>query len=356
MTELLDDPTPDEPSEPLEESEPAVLENASTTALPQRPSIPETRARPSEPRVRLIAPQADAAPQSTITNPRVASIRREFPDIPSIPSTAGPDQSIYTQPLPFAGNSHHSYKSGQPLPQRSLAPQPSVAASSDYTSSRRPVTTDGRDPAANTGSQGLGGIQAAQTLHSVYAAGPTSNAAAMAPLAPTNSYAIGATPNALIMPPPSAPTNPYISQAAPAQHHNFTYVSPYVNTAPTGVPTAAATRAPPILAPAQTLSQPLGQNVGLPVPQNLNLIITALRALPKVGSTDHPERKMLKKPYEGSLTNASPAEREIREHFFGGSGKLKEDSQLGYWYGDLNIFSAEMWEFLMVQKPRPGGI
>lgn len=351
MTELLDVPTPDEPSEPLEKSEPAAVENASTTTTPQRPTIPETRARSSETSVRQIFPQARADTQGTITNPRIASIQSDFP---GIPGTAEPSQSIYTQPLPYAGNSHASYDSGLPLPQRSLAPQPSVAASSDYTIPRPPVARYTGTP-ANAIPQGPGGVQAAQNLYNAYATGAPSNALAMPPpSAPLNPYATGTTPNALAMA-PSTPANPYISQAAPAQHHTFTYISPYGNTIPTGVPNAAATRAPPVLAPAQTLSQPLGQNVGLPVPQSLDLVINALRALPKVGSTDHPERKMLKKPYEGELKNASQAEREIREHFFGGSGKLKEDSQLRHWYGDLSIFSAEMWEFLMVQKPRPGG-
>lgn len=349
MTELLDDPTPREPSEPLEESEPAANENASSTAPPQHSTIPATRVRPS-PSVHQAVPQASAVTQGTIVNPRIVSIQRYFPGMPSTPGTS---PSIDPQPLPFSVNTHASYSRGSPLLQRSAPVQPSVAATSGHTFSRPPVTTYGSLPAKTT-PQRPGGIQAAQNLYTAYATGPTLNAIAMAPPTPASPCATGATPNALAMA-PSAPRNTYATQAIPAHNYNFTYQSPYGNTATTGQPNATATLAQPARTPAQILTQPLGQNVGLPVPQSLNFAITALRALPKVGSTDHPERKMLKKPYEGNLTNASPAEREIREHFFGGSGKLKEDSELRHWYGDLTIFSAEMWEFLMVQKPRPGG-
>ena len=100
------------------------------------------------------------------------------------------------------------------------------------------------------------------------------------------------------------------------------------------------------------LSLPNGSRIGQPIPPDLHPIINAIRKLRMIGNTGHPERRVLKKPYEGTYENASRDEQLIRDHFAGGSGVLKGDSPLREWYGDLSIFSEKMWEFLMVQKAR----
>ena len=100
------------------------------------------------------------------------------------------------------------------------------------------------------------------------------------------------------------------------------------------------------------LSLPNGSRVGQPIPPDLYPIINAIRRLRIVGNTGHPERRILKKPYEGTYDTASRDGQLIRDHVAGGSGLLKTDSPLRDWYGDLSVFSAKMWEFLSVQKAR----
>ena len=100
------------------------------------------------------------------------------------------------------------------------------------------------------------------------------------------------------------------------------------------------------------LSLPNGTRVGQPIPHDLHPIINAIRQLRIIGNTGHPERRILKKPYEGTYETASRDGQLIRDHFAGGSGLLKADSPLRDWYGDLSVFSAKMWEFLSVQKAR----
>lgn len=100
------------------------------------------------------------------------------------------------------------------------------------------------------------------------------------------------------------------------------------------------------------LSLPYGPRVGEPIPFDLQPVINAISRLDKVSNTGHPERRILKKPYEGTYASASSDERLIRDHFASGSGLLKSDSPLRDWYGDLRVFSAKMWEFLAVQKAR----
>jgi hypothetical protein len=100
------------------------------------------------------------------------------------------------------------------------------------------------------------------------------------------------------------------------------------------------------------LSLPNGSCVGQSIPSMLQPVITAISNLAKVANSGHPQRGKLKKPYEGSYKDASADEQLIRDHFAGGSGLLKSDSLLREWYGDSNVFSARMWEFLAVQKKR----
>lgn len=104
-----------------------------------------------------------------------------------------------------------------------------------------------------------------------------------------------------------------------------------------------------------TLSFSNGSLAGQPVPPDLHPIINAIHNLPKIRGTDHPQRATLKKPYEGTYQNAPRDRQLIRDHFAGGSGVLKTDSPLREWYGDLSVFSAEMWDFLAVQKTRLQG-
>ena len=103
---------------------------------------------------------------------------------------------------------------------------------------------------------------------------------------------------------------------------------------------------------APILSLPLGSRVGQPTPPDLHPIINAILKLKLTANTEHPERKVLKKPYEGSYQNVSRDAQLIRDHFASGSGLLKSDSPLKEWYGDLSVFSEKMWEFLAVQKTR----
>lgn len=53
------------------------------------------------------------------------------------------------------------------------------------------------------------------------------------------------------------------------------------------------------------LSLPNGSRVGQPIPHDLHPIINAIQSLRIIGNTDHPERRILKKPYEGTYETAS---------------------------------------------------
>lgn len=136
--------------------------------------------------------------------------------------------------------------------------------------------------------------------------------------------------------------------APPAPQHPTNYAPLLPNTTYPYRPVSGPLPSPDYFA----LSLPNGSRVGQPIPPDLHPIINAVRKLRIIGNTDHPERRVLKKPYEGTYENASRDGQIIRDHFAGGSGLLKVDSPLREWYGDLSVFSAKMWEFLMVQKAR----
>lgn len=147
---------------------------------------------------------------------------------------------------------------------------------------------------------------------------------------------------------PSYPITGLNNAAPPAPQHNTGYAALLPNTT---YPYRLING--PVPSPGYSaLSLPNGSRVGQPIPPDLYPIINALRKLRIIGNTEHPERRVLKKPYEGTYENASRDEQLIRDHFAGGSGLLKTDSPLREWYGDLSVFSAKMWEFLMVQKAR----
>lgn len=130
---------------------------------------------------------------------------------------------------------------------------------------------------------------------------------------------------------------PHTSYAPLAPNTNYPYRTINASTSSSGDP---------------ILSLPNGPRVGQPVPPNLHPIISAITNLKVIGKTEHPERKILKKPYDGTYQTASKDSQLIRDHFASGSGLLKMDSPLRDWYGDLRIFSEKMWEFLAVQKTR----
>lgn len=109
---------------------------------------------------------------------------------------------------------------------------------------------------------------------------------------------------------------------------------------------------PTILTTTPTLSLPPGPNINHPLPPHLLPVIAALNALPKIGHTGHPERRILKKPFEGSYASAPREAQLIRDHFASGSGLLRGGSELRAWYGDGAVFGERMWEFLAVQRAR----
>jgi hypothetical protein len=127
------------------------------------------------------------------------------------------------------------------------------------------------------------------------------------------------------------------SFTGPLQHYNYPY-----RTNNTPIPWV----------PPPTLTLPNGSMVGQPIPYDLQSAIDAIRRLPIVGSTGHPQRSVLKRPFDGSYNFATRDAQLIRDHFASGSGLLKVDSPLRHWYGDLRVFEARMWEFLVVQKAR----
>jgi hypothetical protein len=172
-----------------------------------------------------------------------------------------------------------------------------------------------------------------QTQH----AGTATNAL---PVTYGNSYATGSLlaslPNANTKV-ATAPTVPPTGFTGPLQHYNYPYRTN--NTPISWVP-------PP------TLTLPNGSMFGHPITYDLQPAIDAIRRLPLVGSTGHPQRSVLKRPFDGSYDFATRDAKLIRDHFASGSGLLKVDSPLRHWYGDLRVFEASMWEFLVVQKAR----
>jgi hypothetical protein len=123
----------------------------------------------------------------------------------------------------------------------------------------------------------------------------------------------------------------------PLQHYNYPY---------------RTNNTPISWVPPLTLTLPNGSMFGHPIPYDLQPAIDAIRRLPIVGSTGHPQRSVLKRPFDGSYNFATRDAQLIRNHFASGSGLLKADSPLRHWYGDLRVFEARMWEFLVVQKAR----
>lgn len=166
---------------------------------------------------------------------------------------------------------------------------------------------------------------------------PTTTNTGTATQAPPNSYATTRLLASLPTPNPQIATAPMYPSTTLPQTANYPY---------------RPTTGPTIFAGLPILSRPLGPKVNQPIPSTLHPVITAINNLPKIGHTGHPERKILKKPYEGSYADASRDKQLIRDHFASGSGLLRGDSQLREWYGDARVFEARMWEFLAVQRAR----
>jgi hypothetical protein len=155
-----------------------------------------------------------------------------------------------------------------------------------------------------------------------------------------NSYATGSLLTSLPNANTKVATAPMVqptSFTGPLQHYNY----PYRNN-----------NTPISWVPPPTLTLPNGSMFGHPIPYDLQAAIDAIRRLPIVGSTGHPQRSVLKRPFDGSYNFATRDAQLIRDLFASGSGLLKADSPLRHWYGDLRVFEARMWEFLVVQKAR----
>lgn len=165
---------------------------------------------------------------------------------------------------------------------------------------------------------------------------PTTNTGT-ATQAPPNSYATTRLLASLPTPSPRIATAPMYPPTTIPQTTTYPYRPPLGPTSFAGLP---------------ILTRPLGPKVNQPIPFALLPVIAAINNLPKIGHTGHPERKILKKPYEGTYADASRDKQLIRDHFASGSGMLRGDSELREWYGDARVFEARMWEFLAVQRAR----
>jgi len=340
------------------------------------PSSPIEEATPSPLTADGGVEDAELDKLATVTNSR-SNLHFHLPSLPA-PNTYSlghHTSSIYNQSLPYA--KPHPNEQNRLLPQsRSIAPHPNITIRHDLASTYAASFTTGHlraslptapphvmappvlpytgyaPPASNMPSLPTATSHNA-TPHVVPHTGFAPPVANMTPIPTAGSHNAG---------PPClpqtgfAPLAPNMASLSTANPHN---------TAPPALPqTGYAHLAPNTTYPyrsnatptqwpgAPILSLPLGSRVGQPVPPELHPIINAIRNLKLIANTEHPERKVLKKPYEGSYQNASRDRQLIRDHFAGGSGLLKNDSPLKEWYGDLRVFSEKMWEFLAVQKAR----
>jgi hypothetical protein len=163
---------------------------------------------------------------------------------------------------------------------------------------------------------------------------------------------------------PPYPPNPAGAPPAPQQNHAFDFNPPndhvynpfhkqnnqtqhpsYANAAPTAPANPGTQKAQPHPPRAP------GAKVGKPIPADLAPLVKALSDLPDVSSTQrHPVRKTLKMPF--LTTKKTEAQQVIRDNFVSGTGFLRTDSVLRSWDGDLNVFSKEVWDFLIQGQPR----
>ena len=254
--------------------------------------------------------------------------------------------NIYSQSLPYT-NPHAAQ-------QNIYAPQPRPSAP-------RPDMSTTHNMASTCGSSAISHFLASRPTPAYHnAAPPVMSHAGFAPPAanmtflPTMGLHNAATP-----------TLPHASWAPPAPNMTSLPTAISYNAASSTTPHAGfAPPAPNMALPYgsinrptpwtgySTLSLPNGSRVGQPTPVELQPLIDAISNMRQIGRTGHPERRKLKKPYDGTYEVASRDEQIIRDHFASGSGLMRNDSPLRAWYGDLEVFSAKMWEFLVVQKSR----
>lgn len=300
------------------------------------------------------------------------------PPLPSTQSTHPVNQvsNIYNHSLPYATPHNHEQHRYAP-PVRPIAPRSDVLVRHDLASTyggfstghllaSLPTATYNAAPLAMPFSS-FAPPALTMALH------PNATHSAAPPVTPQICFATSA-PNiasfsaAGLLHNAAPPVMPQTGFAPPVPNVLSLHSAGFYNAAPPvlphsgfmpPVPTMAypyrPINAPVQLPAAPTLSFLNGPRVGQPVPTELHPIINAIRNLPKIKNTDHPQRSVLKKPYEGTYQSASRDRQLIRDHFAGGSGVLKTDSPLREWYGDLRIFPAGLWEFLAVQKTRLKG-
>lgn len=280
--------------------------------------------------------------------------------------------NIYNQSLPYDIPQSTGQDAYAP-PRHSFAPRPNMLPRHDLASTQRSFTTSHLEATLPfTTSHNV----APRVLPHAGFVPPAPNMTSFPTGTSHNTAAPGVPPTGFVPPVPSMAVLHHHNAALPVMPQtSFAPPAPNMGSQPmTGLQNAAApagqhnTGYPPLLpnvtypyrpinGPATSpdysaLSLPNGSRVGQPVPPDLHPIINSVRKLRVIGNTDHPERRILKKPYEDTYENASRDGQLIRDHFAGGSGVLKNDSPLRDWYGDLSVFSAKMWEFLTVQKPR----
>jgi hypothetical protein len=291
------------------------------------------------------------------------------------PYALGQTSNVYNKSLPYA-IPHTNEQNGLQPQSRSIAPRPNITIRHDlastyaasYTTSylRASLPTAPAHVMAPTVQPYTGFVPPVPNMSSLPTAGlhnaappvmtytsfvpPGQNMVSL-PNAGFHNAAPPVLPHARFAPPAATMT----SQPTAASHNTAPPVLPHTGYAPLAPNTTYPYRpnnGPTQWPGAPILTLPIGSRAGQPVPAELHSIIYAIRNLKLIANTEHPERKVLKKPYEGSYQNASRDRQLIRDHFASGSGLLKNDSPLKEWYGDLRVFSEKMWEFLAVQKAR----
>lgn len=291
------------------------------------PPPPQTLSPPPQ-----VAPTAPTVKDTTNPAPDAAA-PSPVPMVQTAPMyTPREPVSIYNQDLPYATPQLQPQNRYPRAPTALLAPAitRSLAGSADH----KPSNLGFSLPAAAAYGISASTYGIATPTYGVAPPGPSSVPG------PRPSPDIGPETPARGSPAPGAP----LSSAAPS--------GGTINPAQTYLQQPLPASNVAMLPSTSVLTLPMGSKVGQPVPQDLQSVITVVRALPHVGSSGHPERKILKKPYEGTYEKAEPRARLIRDHFQSGSGLLKKESPLMEWYGDERVFEARMWEFLAVQKPR----
>lgn len=115
---------------------------------------------------------------------------------------------------------------------------------------------------------------------------------------------------------------------------------------PVNPPTPALTQSS-LRSPSPPL--PLSPRVFEPLPANLQVVVDAINELTRQNGHTQPRRAALKNPFKVLPNEAAVG---IRKHFNGGTGLLRENSELRGWIGDERFFQASVWKFLAVARAR----